>query len=76
MTALPTFEGIYRNGKVKLTSIPYGIPEIAPVLVTFLEAKGTSLRERGIDRAQAAELRARLAAFCGGLGQPGDGDLR
>ncbi len=63
MTALQTFEGIYRNGKVELTGVPYGVPEATPVLVTFLETKGVSLRERGIDEAQAAELRARLAAF-------------
>jgi hypothetical protein len=63
MTALQTLEGIYRNGKVELTTIPYGVPEATPVLVTFLEAKSVSLRERGIEEAQAADLRARLATF-------------
>ena len=63
MTALKTYEGIYRDGIVELTTVPYGVPEATPVLVTFLETKGVSLRERGIDEAQAAELRARLAAF-------------
>lgn len=63
MTALQTFEGIYRNGKVELTAVPYGVPEATPVLVTFLETKGVSLRERGIDEGQAADLRARLMTF-------------
>ena len=63
MTALQTFEGIYRNGKVELTDVPYGVPEAAPVLVTFLATGRVSLRERGIDEAQAAELRACLATF-------------
>lgn len=63
MTALQTFEGIYRDGKVELTAVPYGVPESAPVLVTFLETRGLSLRERGIDEAQAADLRARLTTF-------------
>ena len=63
MTALQTLEGIYRNGKVELTGVPYGVPEATPVLVTFLENKGVSLRERGIDEAQAADLRMRLATF-------------
>ncbi len=63
MNGLRTYEGIYREGKIELTAVPYGVREATPVLVTFLETKGVSLRERGIDEAQAADLRARLATF-------------
>ena len=63
MTALRTYEGIYRDGKIELSDVPYGLREATPVLVTFLEARTVSLRERGINEAQAADLRARLTAF-------------
>jgi hypothetical protein len=33
------------------------------VIVTFLESRSVDRRERGIDEAQAAELRAQLATF-------------
>ena len=42
-----TIEGIYRRGKV----------------ITFLPPGTIDLRARGIDEAQAAEMRARLASF-------------
>ncbi len=63
MTALRTYEGIYRDGKIELSDVPYGLQEATPVLVTFLESGTVSLRERGIDEAQAADLRARLLTF-------------
>jgi hypothetical protein len=63
MTILRTLEGVYRNGRVELTELPYGVREATPVLVTFLESNVVSLRERGIDEVQAGELRARLMAF-------------
>lgn len=63
MTTLRTYEGVYRKGRIELADVPFGVPEATPVLVTFLEARGVSLRERGIDEAQAADLRARLAPF-------------
>lgn len=63
MQVLKTVEGIYRNGTIELASMPYGVPEIARVLVTFLDSPGVNLRERGIDEVQAVELRARLATF-------------
>ncbi len=34
-----------------------------PVIVTYLSADSVDLQERGITRAQAAGLRAQLAAF-------------
>lgn len=60
---LTTVEGVYRNGKVELTDLPSGLPEETRVLVTFLPAEQIDLRSHGIDAAQAAELRARLAPF-------------
>lgn len=60
---LKTIEGIYRNGKIELTERPGHVPDEARVIVTFLETKWVDLQRRGIDEAQAAELRARLAAF-------------
>ena len=60
---LKSIEGIYRDGKVELAEMPSGVLDKTPVIVTFLDAPGIDLRERGIDRQQAAELRARLAIF-------------
>jgi len=56
-------EGVYRNGKVELTGLPPDVHDDTPVIVTFLEAADIDLRERGIDEAQAAELRGRLETF-------------
>ena len=60
---LKTVEGIYRDGKVELLETP---PEVDPsrVIVTFLPPGGVvDLRDRGIDEAQAADLRARFGSF-------------
>ena len=57
---LKTVEGLYRDGRVELTEKPADIAE-SRVIVTFLTNGGdVDLRERGIDEAQAADLRARL----------------
>jgi hypothetical protein len=56
-------EGLYRNGKIELIESPGNVPDETPVIVTFLEPGPVDLRTRGIDEEQAAELRARLAAF-------------
>ncbi len=59
---LKTVEGFYRNGKVELAETPEDVSQ-DKVIVTFLADNGqVDLRERGIDEAQAAELRARLRA--------------
>ncbi len=58
-----TIEGVYRNGNVELREKPDGVDDGMPVLVTFLDAGKIELRKRGIDKKQAAELRARLATF-------------
>ena len=60
---LRTIEGVYRDGKVELTEVLQGVPNETQVLVTFIEPQRIDLRARGIDAAQAAELRARLATF-------------
>ena len=60
---LRTIEGVYRAGKVELSEIPHDVREEMRVLVTFLEPQSIDLWVRGIDEAQAAELRARLATF-------------
>lgn len=56
-------EGVYRNGKVELREMPANVNEEMRVIVTFVEPKVIDLRVRGIDEAQAADLRGRLAAF-------------
>jgi len=54
---LTTIEGIYRDGKIDLLQTPTDVT-VARVLVTFLPNQGPiDLRVRGIDEAQAAELR-------------------
>jgi hypothetical protein len=56
-------EGIYRNGKVELME-PLAEAEGSRVIVTWIHpAEPVDLRERGIDEAQAADLRHRLAQF-------------
>ena len=56
-------EGIYRNGRVELVE-PLMEAEGSRVIVTWVHpADPVDLRERGINEAQAADLRRRLAAF-------------
>lgn len=55
-------EGIYRDGKIELLEMPDDIPEDTHVIVTFPDAN-YALQERGINEAQAADLRARLGTF-------------
>ena len=58
-----TIEGIYREGKIELLETPSDMCEGTRVVVTFLPPGSIDLRERGIDEAQAANLRARFATF-------------
>lgn len=59
---LRAVEGIYRQGKIELLETPPDVTE-ARVVVTFLPIEGTiDLRARGIDEAEAAELRSRWGA--------------
>ncbi len=55
--------GVYRRGRIELLKTPANVREETPVLVTFLNAAGVDLRDQGIDEAEAADLRARLATF-------------
>ena len=57
-----TFEGIYKEGKVRLFETPDGIDE-ARVIVTFIPEGSVNVAERGIDESQAANLRSRLQTF-------------
>jgi len=56
-----TIEGTYKNGQIILTETPTEVNE-SKVLVTFLEAKEINLAERGIGKAQAAQLKGKLVA--------------
>lgn len=60
---LTSIQGVYRNGKVELAEKPPTVRDETPVIVTFLKHGLIDLRARGIDERQAADLRARLAAF-------------
>ncbi len=60
---LKSVEGVYRDGKIELTDLPEDVRDDTRVIVTFLETNHVDLRERGIDEAQAAELRAQLGTF-------------
>ena len=60
---LISVEGVYRHGMVELKEKPANISEEMRVIVTFVEPRIIDLRARGIDEAQAADLRARLATF-------------
>jgi hypothetical protein len=59
---LTSIQGVYRDGKW-LAEQPVKVPDETRVIVTFLAPHLIDLRSRGIDEAQAAELRARLATF-------------
>ena len=58
-----TIGGIYRDGKIELSETPNDVCEGTRAVVTSLPPGSIDLRERGIDKAQAADLRARLATF-------------
>ena len=71
---LATVEGVYRNGKVELIEVPEnirsGVSAEIRVIVTFLPAQYVDLQARGMDEAQAAELRAALTTFAEDWNQP------
>ena len=60
---LKSVEGVYRKGQIELVEAPGDVRDETRVIVTFLQSGTIDLRARGIDEAQAAELRARLAPF-------------
>ena len=55
-------QGIFRNGQIELAETPLDLDE-ARVIVTFLPNGVVNLSERGINKAQADNLRTRLLAF-------------
>lgn len=59
---LKAVEGIYKNGQIELLEQPEQREE-ARVIVTFLMPRAVNLAERGINEAQAAELRGRLGTM-------------
>ena len=58
-----TIQGVYRDGKIELSTTPGDVSDETPVIVTFLSANSINLQERGIDESQAAVLRGRLTSF-------------
>jgi len=60
---LKSVTGIYRDGRIELAETPGTVPNETQVIVTFLESGPIDLQTRGIDAAQAADLRARLTTF-------------
>lgn len=61
---LTSIQGVYRKGKIELEQPPQHIQDETPVIVTFLtEGQRIDLRARGINKKQARQLRAQLAAF-------------
>lgn len=60
---LMTIEGTYRNGQIELKEPPAEVQNETPVIVTFMGSSDMDLRARGINQAQAADLRAALATF-------------
>ncbi len=60
---LKSVAGVYRDGKIELAETPENVPNGAHIIVTFLDSGPIDLRTRGIDEAQAADLRARLKTF-------------
>ena len=65
-----TIQGVYRDGKIELLRTPRNVSDDTPVIVTFLPSNSIDLRERGIDEAQAAVLRASLKSFAEDWGSP------
>ncbi len=56
-------EGIYRKGRIDLDEAPADVQDETRVIVTFLGPSSVDLPACGIDEAQAADLRGRLASF-------------
>ena len=60
---MKSVEGVYRSGKVELLE-PLEGAEGSRVIVTLVPSTGSvDLLNRGVDEAQARDLRSRLAAF-------------
>lgn len=66
---MQTVEGIYKNGQITLIEAPPDVTE-SKVLVTFLESRQIDLPERGIDKEQAALLRAKFNTIADDWNRP------
>lgn len=60
LTSVP---GVYRKGKIELEQKPKNVTDETRVIVTFLDSGPVNLRERGITKKQAEQLREHLASF-------------
>jgi hypothetical protein len=67
---LTTVEGIYRDGRIELKSLPSNVTNEAKVIVTFVDADVVELAAHGIDRAQAEVLRNNLTTFADDWNSP------
>ena len=60
---LTSFEGLYRNGQIKILDLPTGIPDGTRVIVTFLKTNDIDLESLGINKTEAQILRSSLVTF-------------
>jgi hypothetical protein len=67
---LTIVEGIYRDGRIELKSLPSNVANEAKVIVTFVDADVVDLADRGIDRSEAEILRNNLATFADDWNSP------
>jgi hypothetical protein len=67
---LNTVEGIYRDGRIELKSLPSNVTNEAKVIVTFVDSDTVELAAHGIDRSQAEVLRNSLATFADDWNSP------
>jgi hypothetical protein len=67
---LTTVEGIYRDGRIELKSLPSNVTQEAKVIVTFIDLEPVNLADRGIDRLQAQALRNSLTTFASDWDSP------
>ena len=59
---LQSMEGVYRNGRIELREKPRGLRKTR-VIVTFLTEAKAPAKPPKLSRKEAAELRAKLAAW-------------
>ncbi|GBF80754.1 hypothetical protein [Aphanothece sacrum] len=62
--------GIYRDGQIQLSEQPPDLAEETQVIVTFISAKEIDLVSKGINREDAANLRANLTTFADDWNSP------
>jgi hypothetical protein len=67
---LTTVEGIYRDGRIELKSLPSNVTNETKVIVTFVDSDTIDLAACGIDRSQAEILRNNLATFADDWNSP------